>query len=141
MNQHICIICGKTFLGGANAKRCPECRAEYIRAYNTEYKRRQRGSKATKVRGSVIPCERCGEPVVVKGYQTRFCDKCRAERAAQWRKDYYAAHKEEIRAKVREYSRRYHAEHREEHNAKMREEYRKRRERMKNEQQNAKTED
>lgn len=70
-----CAICGRVFSGGPNARFCPTCREDRLRAQSIEYHRRYRRGDTRKV-GSTEICPDCSkEYTIINGAQYR-CLQC-----------------------------------------------------------------
>ena len=72
--KRTCEVCGKEFVGGRNARFCPECYKEHRRAKNREgYQRRKAGVKLEKF--TTRTCRECGAEFY--GYCSRlYCYEC-----------------------------------------------------------------
>ena len=73
--KRVCKLCGPTFEGGPNAFYCPDCRAIHKRELRQSLRRQESGRQI----GSLAPCNRCGEPYLVKSGSHKYCAKCAKE--------------------------------------------------------------
>lgn len=91
--ERICIECGRQFIGGPSAKRCPDCKRERDRE---RARLHQQAKAAGHVRelGRTYICEACGKPYVLNSGMQKYCPDCMEEQR-----------KKDTRAKVNEYMR------------------------------------
>lgn len=88
MRLRKCTDCGREFLGGPRAKRCPECRIEAARINNKKYKK----TGTMRPIGSIDKCEWCGEEYSITSGRQKYCSKdCQHQAVLKWQR----AHKKE----------------------------------------------
>ena len=71
-----CTLCGKEFAGTPRSLYCPSCRIVKRHINYRNYVERKRAGKAVELGKTVMNCEVCGKPFVVKGGGQRYCPDC-----------------------------------------------------------------
>ena len=70
-----CVVCGAEFLGGPNAKYCPDCRKQRIKEQAEEYRK----NGAARKLGSTDYCKACGKEYIVMSGLQKYCPDCAEE--------------------------------------------------------------
>lgn len=73
--EHVCVDCGKAFVGHIRSTRCPDCRAKHKTTLARECRLRSRMRKTREI-GSNDLCARCGAPYTVTNPAQKYCERC-----------------------------------------------------------------
>ena len=71
-----CTLCGKEFVGSPRSLYCPACRIVKRHVNYRNYVERKRAGKAVELGKTIMNCEVCGKPFVVRGGGQRYCPDC-----------------------------------------------------------------
>ena len=74
-----CTLCGREFVGTPRSLYCPSCRILKRHVNYRNYVERKRAGKAVELGKTIMNCEVCGKPFVVRGGGQRYCPDCAKE--------------------------------------------------------------
>lgn len=96
-----CIDCGKTFLGGCRALRCPDCKIIAMKMASACAWHRRRSGETRHI-GSTDLCKVCGKPYTVHSGAQKMCPDCAYQQKLELQRELYQKNAETLRKKRKE---------------------------------------